>query len=376
MSNHHTRFSLVAAVALLCGTGCDSPISPAEAQVPRSMEEQDLLLQVLSKLDSLEARLDRVTAGGMVLAARADNPGNTGIPEQMTELRELSDSIMARTVSLGALSDSIMVLASFVAADVADPRVLELCGQLGIKGQAELSAVTQGDAEGEGGVGVKPWDTGAQAKATLTQRAKVDLKGAGELGVTFGGCLDLTAVGSDPPVRAPATNAVMASAASAGLEASLLDLQTRLGLNALSLERAVVGGTDIFQSGDLTRLAELPGILPVPTGMASPLALVRGRLSSFDSFGLLCEGTTFEGRIQGVVTEGCDFIRRNDLPDLGTFRDLGDNFASLQQNFDGLCGNFNSVIGRRLVIDTDLPWEGGSLNVRLFPASWAVGCGD
>lgn len=377
MSHHPTGMALVAILTVLCGTGCDSPVSPAEAQAPRSTQQQErLLLQVLTKLDSLEARLDRATASAMtVAAARADNAGGVGVPAQMTELRELSDSIMARTVSLGILGDSIMALASFVAADVADPLGLEVCGQIGWAGQAELKWITQGSGEAEGGVGVKPLDTGAQAKASLKQGFRIDASGGPELGAGFEACLDLGALAASPPTRPATTFATAGAVAADPLQGALLDVQTRLGLDAGNLRQAIIDGTDIFESGDLTRLADLPRILPGPPALGSPLSLIRRQLSTFDSVDLLCGGTTFETRIQNVVNEGCDFIRRDDLPDLGTFKGMGDDLASLQDDFDALCARVNDVIRRRLVVSTDAPWTGGDLNVRLFPDSWLVACG-
>lgn len=374
------------AVLSLGVSACDSPFSPAQAQSPQSVAQEDLLLQILDRLESLEARLDGPDSRTAMASNRS---GGEGVPAGIDSLHVLTEEILGRTMTLeattnslvaqvgdlDALSDSIMELSSYVASETAFPLAVEVCGDLGVAAQAELSAQTHAEAEGEGGVGVKPWDTGAQAKASLRQRVKVDFKGAGELGLGLEGCLDLLSIGSDPPVRTASGVAVMASMSTAGLQAKLEGIQSQLGLDINSLEVALTTGTGFFQSGDVRELAALPKILPVPSALSDPLTLMRDRMSTFNAYDLLCGGTVFENRLQSVVNEGCGFIGRKELPSLGDYLNLGGDFASLDSSFDTLCGRFNQVVTKRLVVSDNLPWtDGSALDVQLFPSFWQVAC--
>ena len=397
------RATRALAVALLaaCAACGDSPLTATESQAAEAREaraqslDRDLLLEVLAKLDALEARidaearlvaqrLDSVVAAGSVVVAMVPpgDPGNSG-----------NAGVSGEVETIRLLSDSIFELASWMASGMAQPwQGFQVCGGLEVKGAGNLKSRTEAKGEAKGGVGVKPADTGALADIVLGQKYQLDIEGGAEAKLGVGACIDLSKVGADPPVRmAGATPTMARSPGADGIEATLVALQGRLGLDPATLEQALVAGADVVQSGDPARLRDLTDALPLPAPLRDPVGLMRGRLTSFDPVGLLCDGASsdFGPRMASLVGEGCGFIQANDLPDLGTFLNLGSDLADLRDDlsildgdlsgldgrFSLLCGRFNNVVDRRLVVSQNLPWGGSNvLDVGLFPSSWKVGC--
>jgi hypothetical protein len=398
MPNRHAAKAILTGI-LICCAACDSPITPEELGAAQAlvsvegMSDRELLLAVLAKLDAFEARFEREraemharldsleTPGGVLFAAMA--PANVNMSDKV-------DSIYRRT----RMTDSIMDLASFIAEDVGRPfQGFEVCGQLDLKlAELEFKHRSEGKAEAQGGVGVKPWDTGGLAQVTLGQRVELGLGVGVELGAGAEACWDLTDIGSDPPIRAMPAPMMARADAPQQLEATFMALRDQFGLNDQTLAQALGTGSAVFASGDLTGLGQLAISLNVPTAFRDPLGHVRGRLASFDAVGMLCSGTNFGPRLATVVSQGCGFIQSNDLPELGTFLNLGRNFSTLQTSFGslssnfttlsgnfstlnnkfgGVCSRMNTMLDRQVSVPIPL---GDPVDVRLFPPSWAVAC--
>jgi hypothetical protein len=384
------RALLVPALVSVCAA-CDdaSPVVPRHAQAQESRLEardHELLLAILARLDTLEARTER---GKAEFFARVDSLRVSGLlalamvpPTGVPPGDPGGGSVSAQIAQVLAKTDSIMALTNFLAEDAAAVwQGMEVCGGIKLAWEGIMKSETEAKAQGEGGVGVKPWDTGAAAWLALKTALKVEM--AGGVGVDIAGveaCIDLSNIGvaATLPTRKAAAGPFMSSARSDGpgaaqLEATLLDLTNRFSLTPQSVESALRNGADIVQSGDFAQLAGLTSMRPVPAALQNPLATVKSQLTSIDPVALLCSGG-YPGRIGSAVTESCGYILADNLPDIGTFLNLGSNFNNFTDKFSTLCGRFNNVIGRRLVVDADLPWSGSTLNVALFPASWTVQC--
>lgn len=340
--------SALLCAALLSATGCgDSPVHPVEANaqsIASDAENHRLLLTILQRLDSIEARIDRESAVLMTLVdsaaaegslaevvaltVRARQGGPGGVPQEIAELREVADATLAlvesHTVlaeSHAILSDSIMALNDYMARDQFQGwQGLELCAELAAGGNAALVKHTEARAEGDAGIGVKPWDTGALGQVSLKERLVIDFGAGAELQFSGGGCFNVAASRADPPIRPDAAPAALAAT---GLQQTLLSMGDRLNFDESSVDAALTVGIGVLESGDLSRLPELRGALPLPPVFANPVGTLRNRLADFDPVGLLCDGGGFgESRIADRATEACDLIRADDLPELGTFVDL------------------------------------------------------
>lgn len=391
----HFRPILLATVLVLPSLGCsDSLVTPEEVQAQAAnASDRELLLTILARLDAMEARVEQ--EAGTVRAALeaitgvedlrvAFAPGNSGdkgnsgnsggggqgLTAGLDELREDLDSLAATT-------DQLFTLAEWMAVEMASPwSGLESCFAAKLKGNADFKSVTHGEAEGEGGVGVKPWDTGVLAKVNLRQRLGIEFGAGAEFEVVaLGGCLNWGNLNASPPVRPGPSPAGVQMASASGLAGALQNVPGQLGITEAGLEQLMQAGTSLVQSGDLSRIQEVASLLPMPAQARSPLAAVRGRLASFNAVDLLCGGTNFGSNLASYVSQGCGYIQGGNLPHLGTYLNMGNNFANLQANFGSLCGRFNNVVDRRLVVNNNLPWGGSNvLDVALFPSSWNVTC--
>jgi hypothetical protein len=390
----YVRPVLLAGALVLSSAGCsDSLVTPEEVQAQAATaSDRELLLTILGRLDAIEARVEQ-EAGTVRAALEAitgvedlrvafapgnsggnGNSGNTGGGQGLTagldELREDLDS-------LAAMTDQLFTLAEWMAVEMSSPwSGLESCFAVKVKGNADLKSKTFGNAEGEGGLGVKPWDTGAAATVSLTQRFAMEFGAGAELEVVgLGGCLNWGSIGADPPVRSGAATAGLQMASGGGLEAALRGVPGQFGLDEARLQQMLQAGTGLLQSGDLTQIQSLASILPMPANASTPLSMIRGRLSSMNAVDLLCGGTNFGTSLASYVSQGCGYIQGGNLPNLGVYLNMGNNFSTLQANFGSLCGRFNNVVDRRLVVNNNLPWGGSNvLDVALFPANWNVTC--
>jgi len=380
--------ALVVLSLVLASTGCgDSAIAPvqaAEAATPSDQEK--LLLTVLDRLDDIQTqldqqtaainqRLDSIAAGARLAEVSSRAPGNPGTGNN-------SDTGLSSQIAhVSTRTDSIMALVDFLAKGAASPwQGFTVCGGLGVKGAAELKSRTMATGEGQGGVGVKPWDTGALAQIAIAERGIVDLGAGAELQLGVNGCLDLSKIGTTLPPTRSAINSVPFNAASAPsidqLQSTLMNLKDQLGLDEATVSGALTQGTDIIRSGDFTRLGGLASNLPVPAAFRDPLGTVRSRITNFDPVGLLCGGGNFGSRIGPYVSQGCQLIQSGNLPDISSYPLFSTNLSNLQDRFGSLCSQFNTVIDRRLKITDNLPWGGSNvLDVALFPSSWKVSCG-
>lgn len=382
----HPLRPLVLGAALVLGTsGCgESLVHPDEvrAQVATA-SDRELLMTILTRLDAMEARVEQEAATvraaleaitGIEDLRAAFAPGNSNGNGQGQAQPGLAGDIAALT----AMTDSLFVLAGWMATEMASPwSGLESCFTAKVKGTADFKSVTHGQAEGEGGLGVKPWDTGVLAKVQLRQRLGIEFGAGAEFELAaLGGCVDWSNLNAAPPVRpGPAPAAAVQMASASPLSSAIQNMPGQLGLSEAGLVQLLQAGTSLVQSGDLSRVPEVAQLLPMPAQALTPLSVVRGRLSSFNAVDLLCGGTNFGNNLGGYVTQGCGYIQGGNLPDLGVYLNLGDNFSSLQNKFGSLCGRFNNVVDRRLVVNTNLPWGGSNvLDVALFPASWNVTC--
>lgn len=389
----HIRPILLALAVILPGTGCSETLmTPEKVQAQAAnASDRELLLTILGRLDAIEARVEQ--EAGTVRAAleaitgvedlgvafapgnsagkgNSGNGGGQGLTAGLDELRE-------DLASLTAMTDQLFTLAEWMAVEMSSPwSGLESCFGVKVKGNADLKSKTFGNAEGEGGLGVKPWDTGAAARVSLTQRFAMEFGAGAELEVVgLGGCLNWGSIGADPPVRQGTTTAALQMASHSGLEAALRNVPGQFGLDEARLQQMLQAGTGLLQSGDLTQIQSLASILPMPANASAPLSLIRGRLASMNAVDLLCGGTNFGSNLASYVSQGCGYIQGGNLPNLGTYLNMGNNFSSLQANFGSLCGRFNNVVDRRLVVNNNLPWGGSNvLDVALFPASWNVTC--
>jgi hypothetical protein len=332
--------------------------------------EQQLLLEILAKLDSIESRVERESSlifarldamaaeGGLTLVAGGPGGNPGGVSHQVTALH--------------LLTDSIMELSSYLAADAAQVLSFDVCGALKVEGAGELKTKTMGDAEGQAGLGVKPWDTGAMAQVELTQRFALEFGAAAKVEVGGNACVALGNIGANPPVRTSSSPAVMRMAG-ADLETTLLALQSQLGLDEQRMDRAFAAGAGVFQSGSFSSLSNLATTLPLPAQFTSPLTIVRAQLAGTRPVDLLCDASLGNGRILEMAAEGCSYIEADNLPGLGTFLDLGRDFTSLRDSFDGVCARVNSVVNREVNIGLS-SWGDGTLKLRLFPTGWTVSC--
>lgn len=342
------------ALVLATSIGCsDSPMAPEEARATALQQagtERELLLAVLSRLDSIEARVDRESAVMRAMIAEfAASAGVTlaGVPPENVEPG--GGNVSAQLNTLKLVSDSIFELAGWIANEVSRPwSGLESCFGLKVKGTAELKSVTEGHAEGEGGLGVKPWDTGVLANVRLRQKLGADFGLGGELELqALGGCVNWGNIGASPPVRPPAPTASLALGDETALQNALMSVPSQLNLDAGQLQQMLAASQSLFQSGDLTRLPELATVLPVPAQFQNPLQTVRGRLQSFDAVALVCDGTSFGPRLTSTISQGCTFIQNNSLPNLGTYLNLGStvsNLTSAVANVSTSVGNVQSKL--------------------------------
>lgn len=374
MSNRASRASILLCSVLAFGTACtDSPLTPSPASATQvEGGDQQLLLAILAKLDSIESRVEREStaiyarldalAGGeavaLIAAGPGDRPGPAGLSQQVEALH--------------LLTDSIMELSSFLALDAAQVLNLDMCGALKVEGAGELKSKTMGDAEGQAGVGVKPWDTGAMAQVELTQRFALEFGAAAKVELGGNACVDLRNIGSSPPVRT-STSPAMMRMAGADLETTLMALQSQLGFDESGMDRAFTAGADVFQTGNFSSLSTLATSLPLPSQFSSPLSVVRNQLAGARPVDLLCEADLGNGRIMEMAAEGCSFIEADNLPGLGTFLDLGRDFTSLRESFEGVCARVNTVVNRSVNIALS-SWGEGTLSLRLFPSGWVVSC--
>lgn len=361
--------ALACLVPLLAGCG-DSPVEatePVAQQYEASLDptDRELILSILDKLETLEARVEQQAT---LLSQRLDSLAEAGL------VLAPADVAADRPAGVGggmtAKLDSLMALSAWMAEDMADQGSVTFCGNLGGQFGADLEQWTMLDGQAQGGAGVKPWDTGAAAEIELTQRYKFDLALGGALELGLEACWEFAPFRPDPPLPAAVSGAsptLLAATSPDPLVGTLLDVQSRLGLDGSRLERALMTGTDLLETGDVRRLVELGDVLPVPPGLRQPVVFLKGRVNDFDPVGLLCDGGGLGGPFGARIGDACELIRTNNLPELRPYVDIVGNFSNL-------CGQFNSVIGRRLIIDTDLPWEGSALNMRLFPSNWTVDC--
>lgn len=369
----------------LASTACtDSTTAPVQAQeVPRATEQEKLLLAVLDRLDAIESRLDQQTAS---LNARLDSISASArlaasFPQAPGQPATGGNGLSGQLDGVDARTDSIMALVDFLAKGSASPwQGFTVCGGLGLKGVGDLKSRTQADAEGEGGVGVKPWDTGALAKVAVRQRLALEFGAGAELALGVSGCVDLSKIGTTlPSTRSTVTHFALGAPAAPGaerLQATLMSLKDQLGLDESRVNNAVSQATSIFQSGDLSRLTDLSSALPVPPVFQDPIGTITSRISTIDPVGLLCSGGSFGSRIEPYVIQGCQLIQNGSLPDIGSYPLFATNLSNLKDRFGSLCSRFNSVIDRRLTVTTNLPWGGSNaLDVALFPSSWRVTCG-
>jgi len=383
-----SRILALTLILPLASTGCtDSTTAPVQAQeVPRATEQEKLLLAVLDRLDAIEARLDQQTA---TLNARLDSMSESvrltaslpQAPGQPGQPATGGNGLSGQLDGVDARTDSIMALVDFLAKGSASPwQGFTVCGGLGLKGVGDLKSRTQADAEGEGGVGVKPWDTGALAKIAVRQRLALEFGAGAELALGVSGCVDLSKFGTTlPATRSTVTHFALGAPAAPGaeqLQATLMGLKDQLGLDESRVSNAVSQATSIFQSGDLSRLTDLSSTLPVPPVFQDPIGTITNRISTIDPVGLLCSGGNFGPRVGPYVSQGCQLIQSGSLPDIGSYPLFATNLSNLQDRFGSLCSRFNSVIDRRLTVTTNLPWGGSnSLDVALFPTTWKVACG-
>lgn len=374
MSIRASRGSLLLCSVLAFGTACtDSPLTPSAASATQPEDgDQQLLLAILAKLDSIESRVERESsaiyarldalAAGDATALVAGGPG--GSPR--------SNGLSSQVEALHVLTDSIMELSSFLATDAAQVLNWEFCGGVKADGGGEFKAVTQGDAEAQAGVGAKPADTGAAAQVEVTQRVAMEWAAAVKLELGTNVCADLRNIGSSPPVRTSTSPAALRMAGG-DMETTLLALQSQLGLDESNMDRAFTAGADLFQNGSFSSLNNLTTSLPLPAQFSSPLTVVRNQLAGTRPVDLLCDADLGSGRIMELAAEGCGFIQADNLPDLGTFLDLSRNFTSLRDNFDGVCSRVNSMVNSSVNIGLS-SWGDGTLNLRLFPSGWVVSC--
>lgn len=379
---------LVVLLLLLCSACGDSPVSPQELTARESqqsldrMGERELLMAVLERLDSIESRLARETeelrthfdelaeGGTVVLAAAPGNSGDRGNEDGGGG----GGGMSAQMDELLALGDSIFEVASWMAAGQAKPwRGFQLCGNFGAQIGADLKSLTAVKADAEGGVGVKPWDTGAMAQIALKQRYAIDMGAGAALGLGAVACYDLSNLAADPPpVRTePTSGSSVMAASSMGqeLEQTLVSLSDQMGLDPQGMERALSEGIGVLQSGDFSRLANLPSVLPTPSQFQDPLGHLRSRMSDFNPIqDLLCGGGSGWGQFAAEVQEACSFIQAGNLPNLGAYLTMGDNFAMVQSTVGSLvnsdlwaCQRFNGHARYRFTIpeNTFVRWFGG-----------------
>jgi hypothetical protein len=400
MFARHVRPILLAAALVLPSVGCsDSLVTPEEVQAQTAnASDRELLLTILARLDAMEARVEQ-EAGTVRAALEAitgvedlrvafapgnsggnGNSGNNGGGDGAGGGQGLAaglDEVRGDLDSLAAMTDQLFTLAEWMATEMSSPwSGLESCFAAKLKGNADFKSITHGDAEAEGGVGVKPWDTGVLAKVNLRQRLGIEFGAGAEFEVVaLGGCLNWGNLNASPPVRPGPTPAGVQMASTSGLAGALRNVPGQLGITEAGLEQLMQAGTSLVQSGDLSRIQEVASLLPMPAQARSPLAAVRGRLASFDAVDLLCGGTNFGTSLASYVSQGCGYIQGGNLPNLGIYLNMGNNFSNLQANFGSLCGRFNNVVDRRLVVNNNLPWGGSNvLDVALFPSSWNVTC--
>ena len=346
---------------LLCAGCADSPIAPTEAHAQSTASDHALLVAILDRLDSIDARVQRNEAqtvglrnmlGGLVdttgLALAAKAPGGAPPPQSGG-----GNSIATQLTSLSSLTDSLFVLAGWMATQMSQPwQGLQSCFGFNIKGTADLKSVTKAQAEAEGGLGVKPWDTGVLANVRLRDNLGAEFGVGGEFALAaLQGCVNWGNVGATPPVRPGTTASLLAAADATGLQTALMNMRSQLGLDGQRLEQMLNAGAGIYQSGDLSRLQELGSALPMPSAFQNPLETVRSRLQSFDPVSMLCSGTNFGTRLAGVVNQGCGFIQSNSLPNLGTYLNVGSavstinsRVSNLQSRVANLCAGINDVL--------------------------------
>jgi hypothetical protein len=274
--------------------------------------------------------------------------------------------------------ETLLDLSEWMALSMAQPwQGFQVCGNVEGKLAADLRSMTAADGHAQGGVGVKPWDTGAMAQIAVKQRFAIDLAAGAEAKLGTVACVDLSKIGASPPVRtttngAAATN--LATTSNGQLEQTLIGLANQMGLDPQRLNRALADGVGVLQSGQVTRLAELSDFLPISSGLRDPLGHVQTQLGNFDPVGnLLWRAGSGFGPFAAQVQEACNFIQAVNLPELGPFLSLTGDFSRVRDRVASFCGEYNRVVDTRLVVSTG-PWGSGTLDVEHFPRRGPVSC--
>jgi hypothetical protein len=338
-------------VAVVGLSSCnDSPLSPAEAGAIQ-MSETAMLASILSKLDSISAKLAEQEA---TFAARIDS----------LELA-VTGGVPGGTVNAAAQVDSILALASFIATDMTSGG-WELCGggAIGLEVMLEFAAEAEGQAVGSLGA----WaGTGGFAGAEV--KAKAALKGGPVLDFQGGieGCMPV--FGDTPPVR-PAPTGPARSPVLDQLHASLGTLSSQLNLSPETMSTAFTGIGSAIQSPGSLQLSSVASSLPLPPALASlasnPMATVGAQVQSLAAQALanLCGGINWGPAVSAIITQACAV----GSIDINAFATVTNIVPGIQNTMANVCNRINMIGTRRLIIsswDITLPLGIGTVNV--FP---------
>lgn len=349
----------------------DSPTSPADASKPapdadfENLSNRELLVQVLTKLNALEARVDREA-----LAVRAR-----------------VDSAIAAGVMAGALP-----LPVSGSADLGIEATACAAGEGEIKGRVESKVELKG--EGEGSVGAEPIGDGALAKLKLLASSVASVLPGGKMNLKIEVCAKLgggagtglrgaqfafapSSVKTSPSPLQPLLEGMLQTISQDKMAAAISALQMNGSKLNLGLD-AITGLT----SGDLSfgkaAAASLMDALPLPAGIrnlvADPLSVLQKAPEALQfATDRLCSQTAFPGEMATLASQACSL--RGQIPSAGTvigilqgLNGLPTTLGSLQSGLQGACAAVNGMLPARVVISpVDVSFPLGIGTVRVFP---------
>jgi hypothetical protein len=389
---------VLAALLLAIQPACMDSIDPVSAQTAELQAIQGLLQQVLTRLDTLEAREARRSTE---VLARLDTlegavaPG--AVPAQVLALLDTLDARDARR------SDTVRAELDTLATFVMQPTPIasggvqleaQLCFERsrGLTGEAESKV--QVDGEGTGTVGVDAYGNGAKGTVVGTARqvaqvkpkAQWDFKGI-ICGKAYGELSPPAASGAAAPADLSALRGILEGMLDAVSGDALATVATATDITGSRMSSALnsVSGLSMSQFAfGRGAASDLVSSLPLPADLATLLedpSSILSRAVEAGQYAIdrLCSQTLFTGDFAERAQQACD--RRNDLPvnrvvdivqDLeglpATVSELGSDLASIGLDVGSACGGVNSMRTRVLTVGShSVTFPLGIGTVETFP---------
>jgi hypothetical protein len=285
-------------------------------------------------------------------------------PPVRKELEALNAQIATLSTQLTAANTALAAIAARLdeigpAPEVERLHQVELCAELGITAEGKIATLAEGEAAGEGSVGVDAYGNGAsvEGKARGKAEAGVELKGALEA-PKIAYCFDVLAAarniraaraglpvkrggpnGFDPTQLTPAVQDYVLSLADlspvdlvnrAGALAQYVNLEP--GALAAAMDALGAAGDDLDPMAILNGdgpLRELGASLPLPPGIRAAIedpGLLVDRLAEFRP----CEISGLKPNVQGLIDNVCALKPAWDPAEIvGSVGDLVANVQSI-----------------------------------------------